>query len=248
MAGLGWLTARPIAHRGLHDAASGLIENTPSAFAAAIAGNYAIECDLQISSDGEAMVHHDDRLGRLNDGDAQLRTKSAAELQAVKFKATSDRMQTLKELLTQVSGRVPLVLEMKSRFDGDVRLPARMAEIVRGYSGPVAAMSFDPDQVAEIARIAPSLTRGIVAERWYADKEWAPLPQRQKWIMGNLLHVPRTRPHFVNYSLKDLPAVAPLVARYALGMPLLVWTVRSAADRAKAQRWADQMVFEGFRP
>ena len=34
----------------------------------------------------------------------------------------------------------------------------------------------------------------------------------------------------------------------ALGLPLLTWTVRSAADRAAATRWADQMIFEGFRP
>ena len=33
MPGLAWLTARPIAHRGLHDAAAGVIENTASAFA-----------------------------------------------------------------------------------------------------------------------------------------------------------------------------------------------------------------------
>ncbi len=60
MPGLDWLSARPIAHRGLHDASAGAIENTASAFAAAIAGNYGIETDLQISADGEAMVHHDD--------------------------------------------------------------------------------------------------------------------------------------------------------------------------------------------
>ena len=69
-----WLTARPIAHRGLHDAASGVIENTASAFRAAIAGGYGIECDLQISADGEAMVHHDDALGRLTDGTGRLDT------------------------------------------------------------------------------------------------------------------------------------------------------------------------------
>src|SRR5947209_11590386 len=63
-----WLTARPIAHRGLHDAAAGVIENTASAFQAAITGGYGIECDLQISADGEAMVYHDDMLGRLTDG------------------------------------------------------------------------------------------------------------------------------------------------------------------------------------
>src|SRR4051812_40063202 len=69
---LAWLTARPIAHRGLHNAQAGVIENTASAFQAAIERGYAIETDLQISADGEAMVHHDDALGRLTEGSATL--------------------------------------------------------------------------------------------------------------------------------------------------------------------------------
>jgi glycerophosphoryl diester phosphodiesterase len=56
------------------------------------------------------------------------------------------------------------------------------------------------------------------------------------------------RPHFVAYAVQELPAALPMMARYLFGMPLLTWTVRSAADRARADRWADQMIFEGFRP
>ena len=78
MPGLAWLTARPIAHRGLHDAAAGVIENTASAFSAAIAAGYGIETDLQISADGEAMVHHDEALGRLTEGSGKLAAMSAA--------------------------------------------------------------------------------------------------------------------------------------------------------------------------
>ena len=78
----------PIAHRGLHDAAAGVIENTASAFAAAIAGGYGIETDLQISADGEAMVHHDDALGRLTEGSGRLAAMTAAEIEAVPFKST----------------------------------------------------------------------------------------------------------------------------------------------------------------
>jgi glycerophosphoryl diester phosphodiesterase len=151
-------------------------------------------------------------------------------------------------LLELVAARVPLLIEMKSRFDGDMRLPARVAQVVQDYAGPVSAMSFDPDQVAEIGRLAPGLPRGIVAERWYVHKEWTPLTMWQKQAMGNLLHSFRTRPHFVNYSVKDLPAFAPLFARYAFGLPLLAWTVRTDAERKRARLWANQIVFEGFRP
>src|ERR1043165_2558137 len=89
---LDWLTAQPVAHRGLHDAAAGVIENTASAFRAAIEGGFAIETDLQLSGDDEAMVHHDFGLGRLTLGSRQLAAMTAAGLKDVPFKATADRI------------------------------------------------------------------------------------------------------------------------------------------------------------
>lgn len=242
------MTARPIAHRGLYTAAQGVIENTPSAFTAAIDGNYAIECDLQITADGEAIVHHDHALGRLTDGSGLLADMTAAALKRVPFKATRDRMLTLGELCDLVAGRATLILELKSRFDGDMRLPARVADILKNYAGPVGAMSFDPALVMETARWAPGLPRGIVAERWYRDHEWKNLSATSKRALAHLLHGFRSRPHFIAYSVKDLPALAPLMARYVFGLPLLTWTVRTQADRDRAARWANQIIFEGFRP
>ena len=122
---LDWLVARPIAHRGLHDAARGLIENTAGAVRAAIAGGYGIEVDLQISGDGEAMVHHDATLGRLTEGEDRLDRLSAAALKRVAFRNSDERMMTLGELCDLVGGRATMLLELKSRFDGDGRLPAR---------------------------------------------------------------------------------------------------------------------------
>lgn len=241
-----WLIARPIAHRGLHDAARGIIENTAGAIDAAIAGRYGIEVDLQISSDGEAMVHHDDALGRLTDGDGRLAEMSAAELKRVPFRASAERMLTLPELLERVGGRVALVLELKSRFDGDDRLVARVAKTLAAYAGPVAAMSFDPVMIAALRRIAPRLRRGIVAERRFAELP----PRSAAWrrpALAHLLHAPMTRPDFVAYRVDDLPAPATRVARL-LGLPILTWTVRTAAQRQRAANDADQMIFEGFRP
>src|ERR1700716_412858 len=83
-----WLTARPVAHRGLHDRTRGIIENMPGAAAAAVAANFAIECDIQLTADGEAMVHHDDALGRLTEGSGALLARTSAELKRVAFKDT----------------------------------------------------------------------------------------------------------------------------------------------------------------
>jgi glycerophosphoryl diester phosphodiesterase len=245
---LDWLIARPVAHRGLHDPGAGIVENTPSAFAAAVNANYAIECDLQISRDGEAMVHHDDALGRLTEGSGRLDAMTVAELRRVPFKATSDRMISVGELCELVAGRVTLVIELKSGRAGDQRLALRAAQILSGYAGPAAVMSFDPAQILPLRTSAPRLTRGIVAERWSGQSAPEQIFARGRRALAYGRDALKARPHFIAYSVKDLPAALPLAARRLGGMPLLTWTVRSAADRQCAARWADQMIFEGFRP
>ncbi|WP_407174950.1 glycerophosphodiester phosphodiesterase [Bradyrhizobium sp. STM 3562] len=243
-----WLTARPVAHRGLHEEARGIIENMPAAARGAIAGNFAIECDIQLSADGEAMVHHDDVLGRLTGSSGRLRDKTVAELKAVRFKATSESMMTLAELCELVAGRVPLVIEVKSHFDGDRKLVTRMAEVLSSYDGPAVGMSFDPDQVMALRELIPSRPRGIVAERHYTEGGWPEASPTQRRDMTHLRHFFRTQPDFVAYYVNELPAAAPWLARNIFGCPLLTWTVRTPEQRDRAARYADQMIFEGFVP
>ena len=248
MASLDWLIARPVAHRGLHDSAAGVIENTPSAFAAAVASNYAIECDLQLSADGDAMVFHDDTLERLTEGSGRVDALPASALKRVTFRATSDHMITLGELCELVAGRVTLVIEVKSHFDGDRRLIARAAEVLASYDGLVALMSFDPGLMAALRARAPGIARGIVAERHYRHRERDYLSGRAKRALTYFTHALATRPQFIAYSVKDLTSTLPLAARRVLKLPLLTWTVRTPEDRERAARYADQMIFEGFRP
>ncbi|MGZ5873312.1 MAG: glycerophosphodiester phosphodiesterase [Bradyrhizobium sp.] len=243
-----WLTARPVAHRGLHDRARGVIENMPSAALAAIDGNFGIECDIQLTADGEAMVHHDDALGRLTEGSGALLGMTSEELKAVRFKDTPERMMSLGDLCALVKGRVPIVIEVKSHFDGDRKLVKRMAQVLSTYSGPVAGMSFDPDQVLALREMMPEFPRGIVAERAYSETDWPEATAAQRNGMLYLKHAFRTRPHFVAYWVNDLPAPAPWIARNVFGLPLLTWTVRTPEQRARAAQYADQMIFEGFQP
>jgi glycerophosphoryl diester phosphodiesterase len=248
MSRIDWLVARPLAHRGLHDGKS-IIENTPSAFAAAIAGRYGIECDLQITADGEAMVHHDDALGRLTEGDARLDAMTAAQLKRIPIKASTDRMITLGELCDLAAGRSTLVIELKSHFDRDRRLVTRAADVLSGYHGPAAVMSFDPVQMAALRETAPALPRGIVAESRYRrngrqDHSWA-AAKRQLAYGEQVLHM---RPQFIAYAVKDLPSIMTVVARKFFRLPILAWTVHSAMEWKTAEGQADQMIFEGFRP
>jgi glycerophosphoryl diester phosphodiesterase len=246
MAGLDWLTARPIAHRGLHDAAAGIVENTRSAVEAAVAAGYAVEVDLQVTADGDAVVHHDEVLGRLTDGQGRLDAFTAAELKRVAFHATADRMLTIADLCDLVGGRAALVLELKSRYDHDPRAISRIIQVLAAYAGSVAVMSFDPWQVAMLRARAPELVRGIVAQkrRRPSGHDGGARNRRLAYLRDSAA----ARPQFIAYAVNDLPAAIPLLLRHVLRLPLLTWTVRNEPERRRAKRWADQMIFEGFRP
>ncbi len=242
---LGWLVERPIAHRGLHDTSRGIVENSPGAFAAAMARNYAIECDLRLSADGEAMVFHDATLDRLTAAKGPVIARSAAELRELVLRGSSDRMQTLPELLEQVNCAVPLVIELKSSWNRSLALARRTAEAVNGYDGPVALMSFDPDVVAGLAELAPFVLRGMVADRVSVMDVRLGLARRLE--LRHFSHVARSRPHFLSYDVGGLPFGPPRAFRQA-GLPVICWTVRDADTARRARRYADQITFEGFLP
>ena len=240
---LSWLVNRPIAHRGFHNQAD-VIENTRSAFAGAMAGDYAIECDVQISADGEAMVFHDDELGRLTHGKGLVKAHSALALQKMAFNSTSDRMQTLSQLLEQIDGRVTLIIEMKSLWDGDMALVRRCTEVLEDYQGPVALMSFDPAMVACAREMAPHIVRGITADRT-TDAYYRTLSLSQRVDMRYFRHLAQTQPHFVSYYWRDLP-FEPITEIRNAGHPVITWTLRSREESAAAMRYCDQVTFEGY--
>lgn len=247
MAELDWLI-RPFAHRGLHDAEKGLIENTPSAFQAALGAGFAIELDVQPSADGEIMVFHDAALDRLTKGTGRVNEHSAMELKKVRFKGTSDHMQTLAEFLEQVAGRVPVLIEIKSDWGPRGPVERRLGEILGRYEGRAGVMSFDPHAVFAFAEAAPAIPRGLVAGSFRNPLYWGHLSRWKRFTMRHLLSTFIATPHFVAYDVSALPAIAPWIWRSLLRRPLLTWTVRTQAEQDTARRCADAMIFEGFRP
>jgi glycerophosphoryl diester phosphodiesterase len=247
VARLDWLTRRPIAHRGYHDRAAGRIENTLAAAQAAVERHFAIECDLQLTADGQAIVFHDDTLDRLAEASGPVRARSLAEIRAIRLRDTSDHIPTLTELLQTVAGRVPLVIELKSDWTGNRGLEACVAPILAAYAGPAAVMSFDPDSMRAMRRLLPGIPRGLIADHFDPDPAMPTFPPLRRFALRNLLPAAIVRPDFISYGIDALPAPAPLFLR-RLGLPLITWTIRTAADREKARHYTDQITFEGFDP
>ncbi len=243
-------TARPFAHRALHDRTAGRVENAPASVAAAVAAGYGIEIDLQVSADGAAMVFHDATLDRLTAEAGPLRARSTAELGGIALTGSTETIPTLAQVLALVAGRVPLLIELKDqsgRMAGsDGALEAATARALAGYRGPVALMSFNPDMVTRLATLAPKIPRGLVTCGWTA-RDAPALPEAERARLRAIPDLARSGASFISHHWRDLarPRVAELKAA---GLAVLCWTVRSPAEEAEARRVAGQITFEGYLP
>jgi glycerophosphoryl diester phosphodiesterase len=243
-----WLTARPIAHRGLHNAAKGLIENSLAAAKAAAAKNYAIECDIQRTSDGEAVVFHDFQLDRLTNASGLVEDFTARELSSIPLKASDQSILPLASFLTGIGGTVPVIIEIKSRFDGDMRLADRALAVIADVPDPICLKSFDPVILVHLRAKGADCPLGLVAQAHNGADEWPGLPAYMRDALTDLGDFPLERPDFLSWHVGDLPHAVPMLCRAGIGMPVMTWTVRSRADVARAEAWADQIIFEGFEP
>ncbi|HMF06858.1 MAG TPA: glycerophosphodiester phosphodiesterase family protein [Methylocella sp.] len=243
-----WLTARPIAHRGLHSKQTGLVENTAAAAKAAIAKSYAIECDVRRTKDGDAVVFHDATLDRLTRESGRVDAFSAHELGRFDYKDCDQKIISLADFLIRVSGRTPVIVEIKSDFDGDLRLADRAMAAVANYPGPICLKSFDPLILISLRRGGARCPVGLVARADHHDEEWMGLPRNTLARMADLSDFPLVQPDFLSWNHANLPHAIPMLCRAGIGMPVMTWAVRSKEAGRQARIWADQIIFEGFEP
>lgn len=242
------LLAPPLCHRGYHDPSKGVIENSLSAFAAAIAAGYGIELDIQLSSDGQAVVFHDDTLDRVAEAGGNVSDRSAADLGGIRLTGTSDTIPTFAQTLQLVAGRAPLLIELKDQSltmsETDGVLEFATAQALKDYHGPVALMSFNPHTVARLNDLAPHLPRGIVTSAW-GPQDVAQLGAARCDHLRAIADYDSTLSSFISHEAADLsrPRVADLKAQ---GAAVLCWTVRSPAEEAAARRFAQNITFEGY--
>lgn len=245
------LFPNPIAHRGLHDISKGVIENTASAFEAAIAAGYAIECDVQLSADGIPYIFHDDELDRLVGRPGRSDAITMAEVGALPLlgSSTGDTPQTFQQFLDQVAGRTLLQIELKrqSTPEGTEKLAHTVAAALAGYRGENVIESFDPNLLVAMRKAGYRGKLGIITYSWKIPEWDDDIPAGQKLALRHLLHWPMTRFDFISCHdiALDLPAVRFF---HALGVPVTAWTIKSQAQADKALARADQLVFEGFVP
>ncbi|WP_054008218.1 glycerophosphodiester phosphodiesterase family protein [Cypionkella psychrotolerans] len=238
----------PLAHRAYHDRSLGRPENSRGAITAAITAGYGIEIDLQLSSDGVAMVFHDEALDRLTTHTGLIKHNTAAALAQIKLRDSEETIPTLAEILALVAGRTPLLIEIKDQTDTmsatDGRLESATATLLATYQGPVAVMSFNPHSIAHMARLAPQIPRGLTTSA-YDPADWAPLAATTCDRLRAIPDYDRTLSSFISHEAADLsrPRVADLKCQ---GAAILCWTIRSPAAEAEARKIAQNITFETY--
>lgn len=238
---------RPIAHRALHN--ESCAENSASAIRGAIRAGYGIEIDVQSSSDNVPMVFHDYDLARLTDQRGPIAQRHADELTQIALKGGGGTILTLEEVLKIVSGQAPLLIEIKDQ-DGSLGpnvgpLERAICEILEGYKGDVALMSFNPHSVAACHAAAPNLPRGLTTCP-YDEQDWPTVPERRRSVLRSIPDFERVQASFISHQQDDLAAEA-VAALKRRNVTILCWTIRSKEAEAEARKIADNITFEGYR-
>lgn len=239
---------RPIAHRGLHDKSRGIIENSPSAFREAIAHGYPIECDLQPCAGNIPVVFHDHDLKRLTGQRGQITDIAIEDLASLTLTGGDETPLSYAALLKFVSGRVPLLVEVKDQ-DGalgeDINhaFIKNIAEITKRYGGDIALMSFNPYVIVALRKMLSDAPLGLVTDN-FLKPDWRNVPATRAKRLNRFEEIPELDFDFISHDVRDLkmPAVA------SFEKPILTWTVNSATKEKKAREIVDNITFEAYIP
>ncbi len=230
------LLAKPITHRGFHDASKQNYENSFSAFQAAIDAGFGIECDLQVTADREIVVFHDPDLDRMTTEKGPVRHRKLDDLCKLDLLGSKDKIHSLDEHLELTGGQVPLLLEFKGITGEDNGMVKAAAKSLKAYKGPVAIMSFNHWIARQFAELIPDRPRGLTAMGGDNFQTFHTNAMNEHDL------------HFVSYRVHDLPCKFITSMNEQSDKSVITWTVRTEEDSDLSYANADQITFEGYDP
>lgn len=230
---------RNFAHRGLYKPDKTIAENSLTAFKAAADNGYGMELDVQLSSDEQVVVFHDDSLKRVCGVDADVDDRTWAELQELGLSGTDEPMPLLSDVFAAVDGRTPIIIELKGGRRNEL-LCQKTLDLIDRYSGPICVESFEPMIVRWFRLHAPDILRGqLSSQREDLATEMSPF---KAFCVSNLLTNFLTRPQFIAYHVGKKPWTVRLCE--AMGAMKVLWTSHDWTSESLA----DAVIFEFYRP
>lgn len=232
-----WLLDRPIAHRGLH--CKEIPENGLAAFEKAVLKGYPIETDVQVTKDGVPVIFHDDNVKRMTGVDKNIGDLTLGEVKELSLGRTDEKIPTFEEFLNFLDGRVPVVIEYKTQKDKDL-IVEKTLPLLDAYKGEFVVQSFDPLIVGRFAKIRPEIIRGqLICKDRHKNLKFV----TDKLLAHGVLNF-ISKPDFINMNVEYLPVSK--VIKY--GRRVICWTIKNEDDLARADKYADNYIFENIRP
>lgn len=238
---LSWLKDTYITHRGYHFPGKAP-ENSMAAFIRALEEGFGIELDIHLTKDQRVVVFHDDDLYRMTGYAKKIGDCTWEEIRDLSLLNSNEKIPLLKEVLSLVEGKVPLLIEIKNRGKvGD--LEEKTNELLREYKGKFAVQSFNPYSVAWFKKYSPETIRGQLSGMFKEED----LAIYKKFLLRNLLMNHVSKPHFINYDIDYLSKLPVRIQRKKGGL-LLGYTAKDPEAYEKALKKTVNVVFEGFNP
>lgn len=246
----GWekLDGVRFAHRGLHEAAQGIPENSMAAFRRAVEHGFGAELDVHLMADGSLAVVHDSNLTRVCGKQICIEDLTAEELADYPLMGTQERIPLLRDVLALFEGKTPLVIELKVERGNACALTDAAMAALEGWNGSYCVESFNPAAVLRLRRKYPDVLRGQLSENFLKGSEVRNLSLPAKFVLTHLLTTGLTRPDFIAYKWQDRGNVSLRLMRALYGVHELSWTVRSRETMEALEGEGTTSIFERFVP
>ena len=243
MKDLDWIKNDLIAHRGFHSLDKTVPENSLLAIRKAVENGYAIEFDINVLKDGTVVVFHDKDLERMCNDPRNLIDLSYDDIRNHCLLATDEKIPTLKEALSLVQGKVPLLIELKHHGD-KVLLCEKFMEIMSGYKGIWAIHSFHPMILMWFKKNHPQVIKGQISEFFLNETDMSKLT---KYLLRSMKLNILTKPDFINYGIRDMPNKY-IDRAMKKGLVVIGYAAKTQAELDFVRSLYNNAVFEFFTP
>ncbi len=227
---------RFIAHRGLHKNKM-IPENSMLAFKAAIEKNYAIEFDINITKDNQIVVFHDDDLNRLCNKKENIEDVSYDFLKDLNLYESNEKIPLLKELLDEVAGKIPLIIEIKKHKNIGL-LENILLEMLKEYKGEYFICSFEKDILLWLEKNKPKEIRGLIFGS-------LPIKFKKYEKIAFLYKYFKSKADFISLEDKLIDSsIYDFCKKKELD--ILVWTIKDKKSFQNIDKKVSAVIFENF--
>lgn len=237
----GWLYA----HRGLHNNKSEAPENSLRAFELAVEHGYGIELDVQLTKDHVPIIMHDYHLKRACKKDILIAELNFEELKKFTLFKSKEKIPTLREALSVINGKVPVIVELKIP-DEPNKLCEIVSEILKEYKGVYCIESFNPRGIRWYRKHYPTVVRGQLASDFIKEKKEG--DKFQFFILKHMLLNFYTKPDFIAYHYIYKKSLSYTICRKLYRVKTAAWTIKTQQDYNDNRKYFELFIFDSFIP